>query len=178
MNSEGNVSIITKKQTDGIGRNKKWVSPEGNLYMTTCTPIDKNNNIVSLPLIVSLSIVNALSEKFDTDKFKIKWPNDIILNGKKVGGVLIKTVEKSNNYYAIIGIGINLNEDITIKDRILWPASSIKKELNLEKKIDFIKIARKINRLMIINIQKLISESFTLFNEEYLNKLILTKMKI
>ena len=75
----------------------------------------------------------------------------------------------------MIGIGINLNENITIKDRIIWPASSIKQELNRQKKIDVISVARRINKTMINNVQKLISESFTVFNEEYLNKLIFNK---
>jgi BirA family biotin operon repressor/biotin-[acetyl-CoA-carboxylase] ligase len=58
-----------------------------------------------LPLIAGISVIQTLNEV--GDKLKLKWPNDIILDGKKVGGILCEDDGK----HAVVGIGINLNND-------------------------------------------------------------------
>jgi BirA family biotin operon repressor/biotin-[acetyl-CoA-carboxylase] ligase len=171
---EGIVSIITKKQTDGIGRNnRKWISPQGNLYMTTCIPINLSDNIESLPLIVCLSMMQVLEKKYKNTNFKVKWPNDIILNSKKIGGVLINLIEKAvGDYYSLIGIGININTDIVVEDRLLFPSSSIAKELGIEKNIDILELGKEINKILIKNIEIFKYEGFSVFKNEYINKII------
>ena len=60
----------------------------------------------SFSLVTALSVQKALTKhKFDT---KIKWPNDIYINSKKVGGILIETLSKDKNNIVVVGIGLNV----------------------------------------------------------------------
>lgn len=101
-------TILALKQTTGRGRRGNiWESTLGGLYVSTVYP---SRNL--LPFIVGISVVKVL-ENFCAD-IKLKWPNDIILNDKKLGGILC---ENEGNC-TIIGIGLNLDNDCTVADSI------------------------------------------------------------
>lgn len=108
---EGTV-ILADFQTEGKGRgNNSWISdPEANLLISLLLKPDlKASSHFMLTEFVSLSIIEALS-KFDTEA-KIKWPNDIYLQGKKLAGILIENViANSRITSSIVGIGLNLNQ--------------------------------------------------------------------
>ena len=94
---------IAKEQSSGIGRNgHSWFSNLGGLYFSYIT--DKFNNIYTLTLAVVINQI--LKEKYKIET-KIKWPNDILLNNKKIAGIIC---EKVNNAI-VVGIGINTNFD-------------------------------------------------------------------
>lgn len=107
---EGTV-VIAEKQVEGRGRSgKRWVSPRGGLWFSLLLrPKIRVHESFKLTFITSISIVNAL-EKVLRIKASIKWPNDILVNGKKVCGVLTETasIDKSIEY-AVIGVGVNAN---------------------------------------------------------------------
>ncbi|MBQ4874757.1 MAG: biotin--[acetyl-CoA-carboxylase] ligase [Rickettsiaceae bacterium H1] len=95
--------IIAEKQTKGKGRsNKTWISPLGNIYMTLV--IRSAINIGSLTQYCFLAAV-AVGETLQNIEYK--WPNDILLDGKKICGILL---EHHNDGYVIIGIGVNVVE--------------------------------------------------------------------
>lgn len=97
---EGAV-VFAETQTQGKGRlDRKWFSPEGGIYMSVILFPDK-------PLLIPVLAGVAICEVFNTYDILlgIKWPNDILLNEKKVAGILIEMVDNA----VIIGIGINLN---------------------------------------------------------------------
>ncbi|MCI0416624.1 biotin--[acetyl-CoA-carboxylase] ligase [bacterium] len=106
--AEGTV-VLADSQTQGRGRNTHtWYSPGGvNLYFTVVLipPVER---LHYLPYVAGLSIARALDPwEFDSD---LKWPNDILINGKKAGGVLIQTsLEENRLQFALVGIGINVN---------------------------------------------------------------------
>ena len=110
-NSKKNkISIcLTESQTKGRGRNsKEWQSPKyENIYMSISFSTNQDLKFFSsFSLVTALSVQKALTKhKFDT---KIKWPNDIYINSKKVGGILIETLSKDKNNIVVVGIGLNV----------------------------------------------------------------------
>ena len=128
--------ITTDEQVSGKGTNNRiWVSPKGGFYCTLCFKISESKNINTLPLVMGMSMCNILN-KINIDAH-IKWPNDIILNEKKIGGILAEAVIKNGETWVIIGLGLNINlnkKQISGIERILFPASSIliEEKINLE----------------------------------------------
>jgi BirA family biotin operon repressor/biotin-[acetyl-CoA-carboxylase] ligase len=117
---EGTV-VLADVQTAGKGRmGRNWHSPEGGLWMSVL--LDHPDDCL-MPLTGGVAVCEAF-EPYDVG-LDIKWPNDILLNGKKVAGILTEIVDER----AILGIGINLNvqqfpDDLEVK------ASSILIETN------------------------------------------------
>ena len=102
--------FISEKQTKGRGRHgKKWSSPNsGNIYMTIST--NQNTSQISpVSLISGLVCKKAIDKLIKSSSIMLKWPNDILLNDKKIGGILVETEINKENIKTIIGIGINLN---------------------------------------------------------------------
>ena len=102
--------FISEKQTKGRGRHgKKWSSPNsGNIYMTIST--NQNTSQISpVSLISGLICKKAIDKLIKSSSIMLKWPNDILLNDKKIGGILVETERNKENIKTIIGIGINLN---------------------------------------------------------------------
>lgn len=118
--------IWTKNQTSGRGqRNNKWIS-EPNKGLTFSIYKQFNDllfNPFRLNAIICLAIINAL-EKLNIPELSIKWPNDILSENKKIGGILIENFFKKSKIDAsIIGVGINLNQE---KFQKLPKATSLK----------------------------------------------------
>ena len=90
------IVILSKTQTKGKGRhNRQWISPEGGLWFSLIIKPKFSINLLGfLPIISALSICNSIN-KISNLNTKIKWPNDILINTKKVSGILID----SNYFY-------------------------------------------------------------------------------
>ena len=132
---------IADRQIAGRGRGgHTWHSPAGaGLYMTALiAPAIPMQSALGLSLRVALAVQSAIASTFGfriPDQIDIRWPNDLMLNGKKCGGILIDTASNpatatrtATLRYAIIGIGINLSQ--TAFPAELDPiATSIRREL-------------------------------------------------
>ena len=107
--------IVANFQNKGVGRrNSSWESKKNkNLLFSMFLPNDKlkSSLINYLNIITSLSIIYTLKKYVDNEEVKIKLPNDILVNNKKISGILIET-KISKNYFKeiIIGVGININQ--------------------------------------------------------------------
>lgn len=113
--------VRAETQTSGRGRRgRKWISDKGNLFFSMALEFELKN-IGSLVLISALSIAQTLEELDNTQDIKLKWPNDVLLNRKKVSGILI---EKGNGNYMIVGIGINIVSSPDDKD-LIYPTTSL-----------------------------------------------------
>ena len=126
--AEGTV-IIADEQTAGRGRLQRvWLSPGGNIALSVILhpPLAY---LPSLIMLASLSVVHGI--KLSTGlKAQIKWPNDILLDGRKVCGILIENdVQGSRVNHAIIGIGINVNFKVSDFPEIRQIATSLSDEL-------------------------------------------------
>ncbi|MDK2812236.1 MAG: BirA family transcriptional regulator [Petrotoga sp.] len=105
------------EQTEGYGRNnKRWYSPLGGLWFSVLFKPRKRPLIPYFYLrMYSLVIYNVLKKKYKLDPI-IKWPNDILLNSKKVCGILGESVyEDGTPSCVIVGVGINVNNELPEK---------------------------------------------------------------
>ena len=106
--------VVANHQTNGRGqRGSSWLSEKDKNL--TFSVLKRNISIVAnqqflLNILVSLSIVKTL-EGFNIPKLAIKWPNDILSDHHKISGILIENLIKNKQIeYAIIGIGLNVNQ--------------------------------------------------------------------
>jgi BirA family transcriptional regulator, biotin operon repressor / biotin---[acetyl-CoA-carboxylase] ligase len=134
------VTVVTSdEQTAGRGRlGRTWKSslPKQDVITTFAFQVPKSSLTYSYLLSPLLSVIAArVLSKFKVQA-QIKWPNDIIVNFKyKVGGILCELEVVNNQYWAILGIGINVNSTVTeldIPNRPIWPVSTLKHEYSQE----------------------------------------------
>ncbi len=134
---DNGLLVVSEEQTDGRGRQKrKWLSPRGvNIYASLVYKPHNMSSTKSIALMfaTSIAIVEALSD-FGIDNAKIKWPNDVIIDGKKIAGVLLETKSESGILKSVvIGFGVNVNVE-SMPEEIDGIATSVFIELG--KKID------------------------------------------
>ena len=101
--------VLAEKQKKGRGqRGKKWVSYKGNLFVSIFFSLNKINLTLKQLTKFNANLVIKLISQYYKKKIKLKSPNDIIVNKKKICGILQETVKKNNIQYLIVGIGLNL----------------------------------------------------------------------
>lgn len=104
---------VAESQTAGRGRQgRMWISPRGEnllfsvLARVACVPA----RLPPLALVAGLAVRDAVARAAPEADVRIKWPNDVLANGKKVAGVLVEATMRSNEVEAVIvGIGINVH---------------------------------------------------------------------
>ena len=125
----------------GIGRySRSWFSPLGGLWFSI---ILRPNNICipsqKLNLISSLTIIKTLNRLYKINAF-LKWPNDVVVQSKKISGVITESNYLGNKLdYIVLGIGINVNFEInSLPTAIRSTSTTLQTELN--KKVNLIKL--------------------------------------
>lgn len=114
------IAIFAYTQKKGRGRQKRvWYSPLGGLYLSLL--LFPRAHSSSIPLLAALTIIRVL-EDFGFSKLSVLWPNDVLLNNRKVCGVLCEEFKKA----IICGIGLNVN--ITSFSHNLENATSLRIE--------------------------------------------------
>ena len=124
--------VIAEEQTAGRGRfGRRWVSPAGkNLYLTLILRPDAGR-LRALSMVVPLAICRAV-EAVRSLRPVIKWPNDVLVGGRKLAGVLIEGESSGAELtYALAGIGLNVNDPIDDPE-IAGIATSLSRELGEE----------------------------------------------
>ena len=105
--------VIAEEQTAGRGRRgRNWQAPAGsNIYFSmVLRPKFAAERASMLTLVMAMSVVRAVREQCGLEA-EIKWPNDIVVNKKKVCGILTEmTLEARSIEYVIVGVGINVNQ--------------------------------------------------------------------
>ncbi len=105
--AQGESFVITaNQQYNGRGRRgRSWIGQEGNLFASLgiVCPLTKCGDLAFITaLALTYSILNLSSQ----EDIKIKWPNDVLVRGAKISGILI---EKGHNDYLIVGVGVNIS---------------------------------------------------------------------
>ena len=101
--------VLAEKQKKGRGqRGKKWISYKGNLFVSIFFSLDKINLTLKQLTKFNANLVIRLISQYYKKKIKLKSPNDIFVNKKKICGILQETIKKNNIQYLIVGIGLNL----------------------------------------------------------------------
>ena len=102
--------VIAKKQKMGKGRiGRRWISPEGGLWMSIIfRPEFSVNNVIFTQFMGAVAIAEAIME---VTKIRciLKWPNDVLIDEKKVCGILVDVNLQGNNKVIVMGIGLNAN---------------------------------------------------------------------
>jgi len=142
--------ILAEQQLKGRGTlERKWISPRGGIWLSVILrPRIPPEKISFLSLAAALAVCETIIEK--TTLFpKIKWPNDILINHKKVSGILVDAATRGIKVeYAVVGIGINANVDVKKIISILGEhnessaVTSIKEEL----------LGKRVNRPVLLRI--------------------------
>ncbi len=133
--------VIAKKQTKGRGRyGNRWICMKNNLFMSVFFKLKKNIDSKTLTSI-SCKITKTSLLKFLNKNITIKKPNDLLIDKKKLCGILQETLFYKNNKFAIIGIGINIDRSPAIDN---YPTTYL--NFFVKKKLTSIKICNEIKR--------------------------------
>lgn len=173
--SKKNIETLADKtvvsadiQTNGYGRfNRSWVDlGSENIYMTfVLKPSDKISE-VHANLTQYLSVI--LCKQFEEMGLfpQIKWPNDVLLNGKKVCGILAETVIKGNILKGIVlGIGVNLNASSENLNAIDRPATSV--NIELRGKIDKQEFMQELVENFFSQYEEFLANGFVFIKKDY-----------
>jgi BirA family biotin operon repressor/biotin-[acetyl-CoA-carboxylase] ligase len=106
--------IWAKKQTGGKGRlDRKWVSAEGNLFVSVLLkPSRPVHEFSQLSFVTAVAVHETLSAVLpEASDLTCKWPNDILLDGHKLGGILLESFKASdeNGSWVVVGVGVNVD---------------------------------------------------------------------
>lgn len=119
--AENGCTILSEKQSDAKGRlGKAWESPLGGIWLSIIIKAQvPHSKLPMITLATGVSVVKTL-ERIGITNAEIKWPNDIMINGKKVSGILTEAITKFNTIEnVIIGIGIDANFDVNVLSKEL-----------------------------------------------------------
>ena len=135
--------IITEAQTKGKGQyGKKWISYQGNLFVSFFYKLGGLDKSVKELTRINCLLVKKLLSIYYKKKIVFKKPNDLLIDKKKICGILQETLIKHNKKYLIVGIGINLIKNPIIKN---YPTTNLYSLIN--KKISKRQIENKIKKV-------------------------------
>ena len=169
-----NMSLVyTYKQTKGRGRlDRAWTNVGvDNIYASLV--LKDNGKIREVHSNLTQYLCVILAETFEEYGIvpKIKWPNDILVNGKKISGILAESIGVRNDGHfdaIILGFGVNLNASQDVLDTITQPATSLNIESGMF--VDKEEFLKKVTDRFFLMYDKFIEEGFLLIKEEYVKR--------
>ena len=105
------IVVVADEQLQGRGRlGREWVSPKGNLYCSILLPPLSDDDVAPvLSLVAANAVYEATACFIDRPaSLSIKWPNDILIDGKKVAGILLEATNLHGRSFVVVGVGINI----------------------------------------------------------------------
>tara|TARA_B100000674_G_scaffold363813_1_gene306485 strand:- start:52 stop:588 length:537 start_codon:yes stop_codon:yes gene_type:complete len=115
--------VVAETQIKGRGQyGRTWISYKGNLFISFFHELSLTNLSISKITKINCLLVKKLISKYVKKKIVFKKPNDLLINKKKISGILQETISYSNKVFLITGIGININKNPIIKN---YPATNI-----------------------------------------------------
>ena len=139
--------IISKAQSKGKGQyGRKWICYKGNIFLSFFYKLEKINLPLNSLTKINCLLVKDVISKYYKKKITFKLPNDLLINKKKICGILQEKIEKSKKSYLIVGIGFNLVKNPNIPN---YPSTNLSKITN-----------QKINKKKFINELKITFEKF------------------
>lgn len=164
--------IYANKQTDGRGRfERAWIDfGEGNIFMSLVLKPSDTFKAVYANLTQYFSVILCeMLEEYGLEP-KIKWPNDVLVNGKKIAGILSETVMQGHNFKGLVlGAGINLNarqEDLSIVTDKEVTALNLEIKEFIDKKSFLNSLAEK----FFSNYDKFLMQGFPMIENDYIKR--------
>lgn len=119
--------VWAKKQTSGKGRlGREWISQEGNLFVSLLLKPEKPlAELSQLSFVASVALVEALVDMFGEEhRLACKWPNDVLLDDKKLAGILLESFpcEVDGKQWVIVGVGVNVDSH---PNHVQFPATCL-----------------------------------------------------
>lgn len=163
---EGTV-VIAESQTGGRGRmGRKWISPEGGIWLSVVLkPRMQPLHAPRITLLAGVAVAKTIRNI--GLPAKIKWPNDVLINGKKVCGILTEIgAEMDSIQYVVVGVGIDANVDTeTFPEEFRDSSTSLKNELGFDiNRVEFVQKLLIELEALYLKFQK---EGFTSIIEEW-----------
>ncbi|WP_458983902.1 bifunctional biotin--[acetyl-CoA-carboxylase] ligase/biotin operon repressor BirA [Pseudomonas borbori] len=159
--------ILAERQMSGRGRRgRNWVSPFGeNLYYSLALRVSGGvKQIEGLSLVVGLALLRSLKE-FGVSAAGLKWPNDVLVNGRKVAGILLElSGDPADECHVVVGIGVNVNM-LAANSAIDQPWTSMRAEL--KKYVDRNKLVSALNLQMAAYLKQHESHGFASLKDEW-----------
>ena len=147
--------IISEAQSKGKGQyGRKWISYKGNIFLSFFYKLENINLSLSLLTKKNCFLVKDVISKYYKKKITFKLPNDLLINKKKICGILQEKVEKSEKQYFVVGIGLNLIKSPNIPN---YPTTNLfavtnrkisKRKIEKELKITFEKFLSKYYKII------------------------------
>lgn len=131
-NLEDKTVVFTFNQTDGVGQfNRKWINlGENNLFFSILLIPENNLNSISNLTLYTCCVLCDLLSSFNLMP-SIKLPNDVLINNKKIAGILAQSIVQGNTLKMIcLGVGININAEKQLLNKVNQPVSAINLEQN------------------------------------------------
>ena len=127
--------IYANLQTKGRGTHgKNWISKEGNLFSSLFFPLRNEYPTFNEFSIINPVILSSVIENYcEKENISFKWPNDVLVNGKKICGILQELITSNSKKFLIIGIGINIVSNPNINSE--YQATNIFSETKIRPKI-------------------------------------------
>ncbi len=129
--SQRNICLMANKQTSGIGRRgASWESPEGNLYISILLRniLDIKHHFINTAY--TSNIICDVIDKICKIETKIKWPNDILINDKKICGIISEIYNENNDTLINTGFGINIISAPKVNDYVTTNVNEYNKKIN------------------------------------------------
>ena len=134
--------VIAENQKKGRGKyGKKWISFKGNIFVSIFFNLNKNSNSLKKMTQINCLLIKKLLSYYCNKRISIKLPNDLLINKKKISGILQEIIKKDNKKYMIVGIGINLIKNPIITNYPTINLSDVSKK-KIKKKEIILKIKK------------------------------------
>ena len=139
--------VIAETQIKGRGQyGRKWISLKGNLFASFFNELNKTNLSINSISKINCLLVKKLLSKFTSKNILFKKPNDLLIDKKKISGILQEVILIKNKKFLITGIGINIIKNPTIKD---YPTTNLQEVC--KKSISKSEVENKLKQVFEIN---------------------------
>ena len=143
--------VISETQVKGKGQyGRKWISLKGNLFVSFFGKLNKSKLKISTITKINCLLVKDLISKYTKKKILFKKPNDLLIDKKKISGILQEVILIKDNKFLITGIGINITKNPIIRN---YPATNLQEVT--KKSISKITVENKLKQIFEKNLSKL-----------------------
>ena len=144
--------VIAENQSHGRGQyGRKWLSFKGNLFVSFFYSLENLNLTLSQITKLNCMLVKKIIFRYYKKRITYKKPNDLLINGKKISGILQETINKNNKKSLIVGIGLNL-----VKNPLISNYSTTNLNDLINKKVSKKKIEIELKKVFEKNLSKFV----------------------
>ena len=142
--------VVAQSQIKGRGQyGKKWISSKGNLFVSFFNELNQKNLSINTITKINCLLVKKLLSKFTSKKISYKKPNDLLIDKKKISGILQEIILLKDKKFLITGIGINITKNPNIRN---YPATNL--QAVTKKSISKLKVENKLKQIFEKNLSK------------------------